>query len=649
MKLNYFIYTFFLCYSLVSFSQIKENDVLFTVDGDQITAEEFIRVYNKNLDLVKDENQKDVDAYLKLFINYQLKLKEARRLELDKDPKYLREFASYKKQLTKSHMSESKVTEALVKEAYERMSYDIKASHILVRVDANEKDTLKYYNEIKALRDRTVNEGFETVREKVHNGNTVFGEDLGYFSGFKMVYNFENVAYNTKVDEISQPFRTQFGYHILKVYDKRPSRGQVTVAHIMVSLKQKDSLLNSEVRINEIYKKLNQGEKFEALVKQFSDDKSSINKGGKLSPFKGGQLSSAEFEDMAFSLAEKGDLSKPFKTQYGWHIVKLIDKKGLQPFKELKTSLQNKVKRDSRSKLINSALAEELKTKLKIEEHKEEALSYFKTVLNENHFKRSWAIPENLTKDKALFKINDKTYTFGNFANHLVSVQRVYASKNVDFDILINKEYNAFFEKSLIKYHEDNLEFTNPEFANIIKEYRDGLLLFDLMEKTIWNTASKDSVGLQKFYDEHKSNYMWTDRVDVVIATAAKKSDIKTVLKLLNEGKSTKDINEILNTDDEQKVIFSNGIKEVKDQSLPKNLELNEGVTKIYNYNDAYHVLDIKEILPSTIKTFEETRGKVVNDYQNKIEEDWLATLNSRFKVEINQSVLEKVKSIILN
>ncbi|WP_353779532.1 peptidylprolyl isomerase [Winogradskyella sp. 3972H.M.0a.05] len=633
--------------TLVS-AQVNNDDVLFTVAGDPITADEFVRVYNKNLDLVKDEKQKDVDEYLKLFVNYQLKLKEAKRLELDKNSKYIREFNNYKKQLTKNYMSESKVTDALVKEAYDRISYDVKATHILIRLDESSKDTIKVYKDIMRLRDRALKEGFETVRKDVHDGNTIFGEDLGYFSGFKMVYDFENVAYNTPVGEVSMPFRTQFGYHIVNILDKRPSRGQVTVAHIMVALNQKDSTVNAEQRIKEINKKLKQGEPFESLAKQFSDDKSSSNKGGRLNPFKSGQLSSVEFENKAFSLQNKDEITAPFKTQYGWHIIKLIDKKSLQPFEELKAELQNRVKRDSRSKLINTALAKELKSKFEINQPKE-GLVYFESIIDDNYFKKSLNLPEDFKKDVTLFSINDQQFTNNDFASHLRKVQRRYFNKTVDIKFVIQKEYDAFFENSILKYQENNLELTNQEFADVLKEYRDGLLLFDLMEKEIWNSASKDTTGLKAYYEDHKANYKWDDRVEVVIATSAKRDDIKAVESMMKASKSTEDIHKALNSGEEQKVIFTKGVKSVDDVSLPKDLDVKTGISKIYNYNDAFHVIDVKKVLPESFKTFEEARGRVIGDYQNKIEADWIDELHGRFKVKIDNTILEKVKQQIAN
>ncbi|MBV7268654.1 peptidylprolyl isomerase [Winogradskyella luteola] len=633
----------------LNFSFAQENDeVLLKVDGEPIMTSEFLRVYNKNLDLVKDESQKDIDGYLKLFTEYQLKLKEAKRLKLHEDQNYQREFLRYKKQLTKNYISENKVTDALVEEAYVRSKMDVNAVHILVRLDENAKDTLQAYNEVLKLRARALKEGFDTVKKEMHNGKTIFLEDLGYFSAFKMVYDFETVAYNTPVGEISMPFRTQFGYHVVKANDKRVSRGTITAAHIMVALQQKDSLLDPQERINDIYKKLQQGEKFESLAKQFSDDKSSANKGGKLMPFKSGQLSSVKFEDEAFALEEDGAVSKPFKTAYGWHIVKRIELKPIRPFEDLRPTLESKVKRDARSKLINAAMVNELKSHYQIS-YNSEAMAYFESILSDEFFKRAWRLPEDFEKEKTLFSINNRKYTYSDFGRHLMSSQRLHAGKVVPFDVVVEKEFKRFFEESILQYREDNLELENKDFANILKEYRDGLLLFDLMEKEVWNKASKDTVGLESYYEKHKEKYKWNDRVEVVMASSASEKIIGNVLKMMKRDKSEEAIEKVLNTDAEKNVIFTKGTFTLTDEKLPSDFEMKEGVSKIYQHNDAFHVIDVKKVLPSGIKTLEEAKGNVINDYQAELEANWIADLHKRFKVEVNDKALEAVKIKIKN
>ncbi|MGB3608217.1 peptidylprolyl isomerase [Psychroserpens sp.] len=636
-----------LCFTIALHAQIKEKDVLFTVDGDPIKASEFVRVYNKNLDLVKDESQKDIDAYLELFVNYQLKVKEARRLELDQDKKYIREFNNYKKQLTKNYMSDNKVTDALVKEAYERTTNDVKASHILVRIDETETDTLDVYNQLLAFRERVLKEGYEAVQKDVHDGKTIFAEDLGYFGGFKMVYPFESAAFNTPVGEVSMPFRTRFGYHVVKVFDKRPSLGQVTVAHIMIASKQKDSSVVAKERIGQIYKKLQQGEKFESLAQQFSDDKSSSSKGGALQPFSGGQLGSVEFENVAFSLENPGDMSEPFETSYGWHIVKLIGKKGVEPFEEVEAELQNKVSRDSRSQLINSAMVKKLMDTYKVIEHNG-AKTYFEGVLNDDYFKQAWNEPADFNAEKPFLTIDKKVITYKAFFDHLIKEQRKYANRKVEAKAVVNTEYNAFLEAEILKYREENLENENQEFAFVLKEYRDGLLLFDLMEKEVWNAASKDSVGLQNFYESHKTDYMWSDRVEAVMFSSVSKSTMKKVEKELKKGVSEEKILAQMNTDDKIEVISTTRNFERGSNDLPKDFNFKTGISNIYEYNDAYHVFNVNEVKPAGQKTMQEARGKLVSDYQVQIEEDWVKTLNERYKVKVDASVLKRVKNELL-
>jgi peptidyl-prolyl cis-trans isomerase SurA len=634
---------------VVQLTNAQDQDaVLLTVDGETIMVSEFLRVYNKNLDLVKNESQKDLDSYLKLFTEYQLKLKEAKRLKLDEDPKYQREFLSYKKQLTKNYLSENKVTEDLVKEAYGRNSFDINASHVLVRLDESVKDTTNVYDKISSLRKRVLNEGFDKVKADAHDGITIFVEDLGYFSAFKMVYDFESVAYNTPVGEVSEPFRTQFGYHVVKVNDKRPSRGTITAAHIMVGLNQKDSLLVPEERINEIYKKLSQGESFDALAKQFSDDKSSAKNGGTLSPFKSGQLSSVKFEDEAFGLLNDGEFSEPFLTDYGWHIVKRISLKPINSYDELKPTLEARVKRDSRSKLINQAMVEELKGRYNIGSN-EEAKSYFESLITDDYFSRSWRLPDSFEKDEIIFSINQRDFTYNEFGRHIMAVQRTYANKARPASEVVEKEYESFFESSILKYREDNLEMENQEFANIVKEYRDGLLLFDLMEKEIWNKAAKDTVGLENYYERNKTKYQWQERVDFVMASSADLDIATKFFKLIKRGKSQEEIENALNNDKEQNVIFTKGVYNTNDNRLPSDFNAKKGVSGVYNHNEAFHVINVNEILPAGTKTLKEAKGMVINDYQNEIETNWVKSLYDRFSIEVNKDALNAVKQLINN
>ena len=648
MQLRY-LFTFLLITLILNVkAQSAQKDVLFFVDETPVYTSEFLRVYNKNLDLVQDESQKDVDAYLTLFTNYKLKLKEARALGFHEKPSYKREFASYKKQLIKSFMADTKVTDAMVEEAYERISYDVKATHLLVKIseNASPEDTLVAYNNILKLRNRALNEGFETVRKEAHDGQTVFGEELGYFSGFKMVYKFETAAFNTKVGEISKPFRTRFGCHIVHVLDKRKSRGERTVAHIMIVEKEEGALAEDpEVRIQDIYKKMNQGEDFDVLAKQFSDDKSSAAKGGLLKSFSSGQLGSQEFEDVAFGLNNINDVSEPFKTKYGWHITKLIAKKPVPPFDAIRPELEEKVKRDDRSKLIDEALYASLKTKYHIEKEPS-VLDYFESILNDDYYKRTWQFPADFSENKPLVKIGKKQFLYKDFGLYLLKVQRIGVQKT-SFRSIVLEKYEDFLNYNLVKYQEDNLETENEEFAHIINEYRDGLLLFDLMETTIWNTAKTDSIGIQDFFKAHKSDYVLPKRVDAVVASSSKQKTLKKVAKLLDQGMALDQIKTLVNSNDKIEVMFTSELMDAAHQALPKSFQFKKGISKIYKHNGTFVMVQVKDVLQKTQQTLEEAKGVVINDYQVFKEENWLKDLGDKYKIKINQAALNEVRKTI--
>ena len=653
-KNNFLMFRYF--YVLICFvffinthAQNADKPVLFTVADTPVYAEEFTRIFNKNLDLVKDESQKDVDSYLKLFVNYKLKIKEAQAKGLDTMPSYLRELGNYKSQLAKNYLTDTKVTDALVEEAYNRSVNEVKASHVLIMLDANAsaQDTLSAYNELLKLRERILKEGYESVQKEVHNGKTVYAENLGYFSAFKMVYDFENAAYSTKVNEVSMPFKTRFGYHIVSVEDVRPSRGERTVAHIMISNKRDDKLEDAETRIQEIYRKIQQGESFESLAKQFSEDKSSASKGGVLEAFGGGQLSSTEFEDVAFGLKNISGISEPFESGFGWHIIKLLNKSEVEDFNSMKSELEARVKRDSRSQLINTSIVNTLKERYNVKDNPE-ALEYFVSIMNEGYYLGSWKLPEGFTGSKTLCIIDKKIITYDNFGQYLFKNQRRAVQKK-PFNVLIKENYNTFLNSNLMTYQEDNLENESEDFANIVAEYRDGLLLFDLMETEIWNASKTDSVALQNFYNTNKSNYNWSKRIDADVASSSNKNTLKTVKKMMEAGQTPEEIKEKLNINGVVEVIFTSGIMDKEHQALTAEMTFEKGVSKIYKHESAFVVANIKDVLPESPKTYEDAKGQIISDYQVVKEKQWLESLEQKFPVRINESVLTEVKAELKN
>ena len=644
---KYFISISIFCFSFfISNAQVSENDAILTISDQVVLANEFVRVYNKNLNLVQDASQKDLDSYLELFINYKLKLVEAKKLDYDKDPTYLKEFKSYKNQLTDAYLTDKKVTDALVREAYERTNTEVKAQHILILFDEVETDTLEAYSKIEKLRQRFINEDFESLKKELHNGKSVFVEDLGYFSAFKMVYNFESAAYSTKVGEVSSPFRTRFGFHVVKVLEKRKSRGQVEVAHIMIANTQKDSTLVPKERIQELHRLLLQGEKFSELAKQFSDDKSSSNRGGKLKPFKSGQINSEIFENTAFGLTEKEDISQPIQTKFGWHILKFIDRKSVESFETLKPELETQVGKDSRSKLVKAKMLEQLLKDYQLS-NQNPNVANIESNLSFDSTQNAWEFSNNFKQNQPFLTIQKKTYGSQDFLEYLNKNQRA-VKKDWSTTAIVKKQYASFLEQSVFQYKRDNLENENQEFAHILNEYREGLLLFELMQDKIWDGAKNDSIGLQTFYSENKQNYVWPDRIEGSVARSSDSKYIKKVLKYWKKKTTNQEINEALN-ETQQNVIFSNGELEIGNSVLPQNFEYKTGLSKVIQESSNYYVVNVTALKPTIQKTFEEAKGQLISDYQTELELNWIQELRSKYSVKVNEDVLSKVKLLISN
>jgi len=629
----------------------QNKEVLFTINDNPYYTDEFVRVYKKNLDLVKDDSQKDLDKYLDLFLGYKLKVEKANKLGLQNDTKYQNELKSNRNQLAKSYLNDSQVTNALIEEAYERMKLDVRASHILVMVEegAIPADTLKAYNKMLDIIKRIESgESFEALAAKFSEDPSAKDNkgDLGYFSAFRMVYPFENAAYKTAVGSVSKPFRTRFGYHILKVADKRINRGEVSVSHIMIMKPgTPDAELHEKAKqtINEIYKKLQQGESFESLAGQFSEDKSTASKGGALQRFASGQLTSQEFEDVAFGLKEKGELSQPFQSQFGWHIVKLIDRFPLQSLEELRVDIENKIKRDDRSLLITNSLAKKLRAKYAIKTDSKLLVKAKKSV-TDAFYDQNWVVPSNKEFQVTLVTIeNNKKLTATDFLEFVSSQQKSNA-KTRPIQNLTNELFEKWLDEQVITYHNENLENEFPEFRFVMDEYRDGLLLFDLMEKEIWNKAKNDTVGLEKFRLDNLKNYQWKERMDVDIFSSTDEKVIKKVQSYLKKGKSIDFIKEKLNVNDKIYVIVKSGLFENDYDVLPEFSITKTGVTKIVAKGNYFFVSNVKEIKPAQPKLLNETKGKLVSDYQQFLENNWVDELRKEFNIKINTDVFEKTK-----
>ncbi|WP_214114294.1 peptidylprolyl isomerase [Aequorivita echinoideorum] len=647
MKKYSLLFLLFVTATTAGFSQSKK-EVLLTIDGNPVYSNEFKRVYKKNLELVQDESQKDIDSYLQLFIDYKLKIAEAKAQGLDTEKTYVTEFSQYRDQLSRNYIFEEKVTEGLAKEAYERSLEEIKASHILIRTDYESvpQDTLAAYNKIKSIRERALKGEDFTELAKANSeepGAKESGGNLGYFSVFTMVYPFETAAYNTKKGEISEIVRTRFGYHIIKVEDRRKKEPKISVSHIMISDNESTRTFDPKERINEIAAMLKQGESFESLAKQYSDDKNSAVKGGKLNAFSKGDLRSTEFENAAYALKNAGDLSKPVKTDFGWHIIRLDEKLPAQTYEQEREMLEKRVADGDRSKIVTNAVNKQIKEKYGFKKG-QSYLPYFDTYLTDEVLKRRWtmdSIPDS--ENKVLFTIGDKKSDYRDFAKYIAGRQRFNKPYKMKETLLVDM-YDEFETQQLKEYFKERLEVENEDYAAILNEYRDGLLIFDVMNKNIWQKAKTDSLGLEKFFQNNKNNYQWKQRVEAEIISSNSNDFAKQAKEMFSNGKTGEEVKAALNTGEKVNVILTQGTFEAGQREIPENLNMKKGVSDIYKNNDSYIVVNVKHVLPAGAKSLEDVKGKALSDYQNELEKNWMESLHNKYVVEVNKKSLKKIK-----
>lgn len=635
-------------------AQASDNRTLFTVGPDKVAVGEFEYVYNKNnVNNQADYSEKSLRDYLNLYENFRLKVKEAEAMQLDTISTLKSELEGYRKQLAKSYLTDREISDKLISEAYERSKSEVNASHILVKCDenANPADSLIAYKKIMALRKRiekgesfekVAKENSEDLSAKTNEGN------IGWFTVFGTIYPFESVAYNLKRGEMSQPVRTEFGYHLVRLNDTRPARGQIHVAHLLLRFPDKATQAQQDTvhqRIDSLYTLIISGKlTFDEAVKNFSDDKATRVKGGELQWFGSGtQIRMVpQFEDAAFSLKKDGDFTKPIMTQFGWHIIKRIEKKEIPSFSEAKSDIKKKVERDSRSQVAKSVLINRIK--------KENGFTQFADIktnfvsqIDSNILKGNWKADSALRTTKILFVLAGKNYSVADFVDYIEKNSKKRSDKTKD--ALLNEYYDGFVNAKCLEYEESMLEVKKPEFKNLIKEYRDGILLFELMDRMVWTKAVKDTMGLEDFRQKNSSKYMWSNRAEVEIFNCNDQNICNEAYKLAEKKKSSNDIKSKLNKEETKAHVSAIEGKYEKGQyDVVDKIEWKPGLTPVTKINDSsYQFILVKQIAGPEPKSLKEAKGYIVSDYQEYLEKTWLAELRSRYPISVDDAVFRSL------
>lgn len=639
-----------------------DKKVLMTIADEQVTVKEFMDVYSKNNVNNEVIDKKSLDEYLDLYINFKLKVKEAEFLKMDTSKAFKKELEGYRKQLAKPYFTNDEVSEALLQEAYNRKMQDVRASHILLILDkdAAPADTLKVYNRAMDLRKRILaGEDFAVVAEKesedpsAKDREEIVGKqsfrpgnkgDLGYFSVFDMVYPFENGAYKTPVGEVSLPVRSDFGYHLIKVEDRSPALGSIEVAHIYLSLppQASDSLVNAKAeKIALIYAEIEGGMSFEDAVKAYSEDRGSAQRDGKLSKFTVNRIV-PEFVATIKNM-EIGEISEPVKTPYGFHIIKLIGLEKPGSFEEEKAKLSERLAKDSRAQKSEQAVIAQIKKDANFKAY-DKNVQAFVAQLDSTFTSGNWTPTTENTKVLNFFKLGKKTYTSADFTAYILEKQA--KQDNITAERYAYKLYNEFVKQSSMDYEDSMLEKKYPEFALLMEEYYDGILLFDLMDKEVWTKAVKDTTGLESFYSHNKQNYLWNERADATIFTINDEADVAKVAEILKNNTTDEEVLEVLEQDSIRSVRVKKGKFEKGDNNYVDMMKWETGLSDALKTNvDKVTVfVRIHQILAPQPKELKEARGIITSDYQTELEKNWVKSLRDKYPVTVNQELFEKVK-----
>jgi peptidyl-prolyl cis-trans isomerase SurA len=629
-------------------AQLNAQEVLFTVGNQSITTEEFKAVYEKNKGVGAALDPKTPEEYLELYINFKLKIAEAYEQQRDTATEFKNEFGGYRAQLAKPYLSDQGAEDELVNQAFSRMQEEVRAAHIMIALEANAlpSDTLKAYRQLLDLR-KSILSGktkFENAARETSadTWSAKNGGDLGYFTAFNMVYPFESAAYELEVGDLSMPVRSQYGYHLVKLLDRRSASGIVRVRHIFFASNGKSSLQEqqrAERSANEIYTRLEGGEDFISLL-EFSEDRKTKDAMGELPEFGINKMMPA-FEEAAFSLEAPGDYSAPVETSIGWHVIQLIEKKPLVSFEELQSELKKKVKRDTRSRVGATRFMKRLKSEYDFTID-ERWLGRTMNLVDKNAFGTgTWEIP-TLSRDRVVA-------TFANEKIYQSEVLEFWAKNQNQSSEAVRVEFlrvlfNAYSNDRMIAYEDGQLESKHADFRNLVREYKEGILLFDLTQEAVWNKAAQDSAGIANHYELIKEDYRWEDRVQATYWVTTDEKLAKKIAKWTAKNKVDK-VKELLENEDALSVAIQNGTYEKDDNSVIVAVWQQDSGTfgPIELDNGSFAVVQIDEFIPSAPKALNEIKGLVIASYQDTLEKEWVNALKLKFEVNVN----ENAKSVL--
>ena len=638
---------------VITRAQDLNSSVLMTVGGNKIQSGEFIRMYKKSLDPGK---KTDVDEYLQQYIVFKLKVADAISEGFDTTRAFRNELNGYRNQLAQNYLTDTKTKEELLKKAYQRSLTEINAWHILIAFppEASAEDTLKAWKKAIDIRERIIKgEPFEQVARGSSDDQSakINGGNLGYFSAFQMIMPFEDAAYSLKKETISMPVRTPYGYHIIKVTNTRPSKGRIKVAHIMKAAPPgtgEKEAKQAEDEINLVYKKLQEGANFGDLAKKYSDHKESAVNGGELDWFGTGDIIS-DFSEAAFSLTDTGKYTKPVRTIYGWHIIKLLGRKVPGSFEESKSFLESKINQSYLNSISQKSFVEKLKREYKFSIN-EIAYNWFLENTDTLIIQGLKKYDRSILPEGNIYSFANQYLTINDFTNYIEKRGDMIVTK--DSAVFINSSLETRASDQLIAYENSVLEIKYPEFRYLMNEFHDGILLFEISGKKVWNRVTEDSVGLYKYYDDHKNNFLSRKGIEAKIYTLKSSDGEKTLASAYKKyyKKPDRDVQLLkhFNKRNDTLLIIKEGTWYKGDNNEIDNIQWITGYQS-FIINGFPSIININKVIEPVPSKFTEIQGEMIKGYQEFLESEWIKQLKDKYIVKIDGVVLNEVKKKLNN
>ncbi|TAL57425.1 MAG: hypothetical protein EPN85_14165 [Bacteroidetes bacterium] len=684
-------------FSLAAFAQQPANSILMTIGNEKVTVDDFLAVYKKNNN--KDGtplDKKSMEEYLNLYTVFRLKVKEAKDMGIDTSKSFRDELSGYRKTLAQPYLSEKEVIDNMVKEVYDRMHWDIRTSHILVKLEADPApedtleaymkaalisdfitkelnpaglkkyettvrtnlkisktsspaDTLAAFNKLSSLRNmmKLKTHSFSHVAAAVsdHPSKTA-GGDVGYLTGLTgqgFPYEYENIAYSAKTGVLVGPVRSSMGYHLIQVTDKRAHK-ELHVAHLMLQFKKgmsKDDSTKLKAKIDSVSGLLKQGDNYEDLAKKISDHKETGKKGGDIGWLSISSNFPPDFKDAVFKIHEDGMVSPPVQTRFGWHIVKRLGTRELPAFDSLKADIKTKVQQDARSLVAKEKMISKIKMQYQFKEISKRHTDFY-AVVDSTISMGLWTVSKAKDLTKPMFTLLDKTFTQQDFAAYIEKNHRLVA--RISPRRIVDALYKKFVDESCMNFKESRLEQEFPDFRILMDEYRDGILLFNLTDQKVWTKAIKDTTGAKEYHEKFKEHFMWDDRADASIFSCKDEKTAEKVKKLIRQNKSDMEILSAINKDTVKYVSVESKVYFKGESPMLDAANWNIGVTPNESIKGKVVFANIKKVVKSTPKTYAESKGLVTSEYQAWLEKEWVDSLKKKYPVSIDRKVFDSIK-----